>query len=322
MTLPDDWLIHKRELYTHFTEGKAALDNGFAELERAGYINKRLIRDGHGHIMATEYTVFESAEMNDVPKSENRITVKPTEIRKSDNGPKSDYPKSDELLSDNRTLLNTDLTKDLEEPKTENYKYTKNGSSSSNTTTTIISNFLRECRTLGFVISGKKARSLLESGINPEWLSGPECFPSFIAAFVSEAYQDKADYERKRLFISALTWEDKREEYQDWLEKQKAKAEKKRQKEEAESERQRKEALQLATPKPSSCLNCGAELPLDTDLCPKCDHYSAWDDETGAYVAQKRFDFAELMRGMREKGRISNDQIGDVDIDQYFREPE
>jgi hypothetical protein len=46
MTLPDDWLICKQELYTHFAEGKAALDTGFKELETTGYINSGLIFPG------------------------------------------------------------------------------------------------------------------------------------------------------------------------------------------------------------------------------------------------------------------------------------
>jgi hypothetical protein len=61
-------LSANRSYTPHFSEGKAALDTGFKELETAGYINKRLLRDGHGHITATEYTVYESAEMNNPPK--------------------------------------------------------------------------------------------------------------------------------------------------------------------------------------------------------------------------------------------------------------
>jgi ribosomal protein L40E len=160
----------------------------------------------------------------------------------------------------------------------------------------------------------------LEAGLNPEWLSGPGCFPSFIAAFINEAYQDKAGYERTRLFLAALTWEDKQAEYQAWLGEQQAAAERSRKCEETEAERQRVATLRLATPKPVSCLNCGAGLPPDTDLCPKCDHYSRWDDESGAYTAQKRFDFSELTREFRKKHRISNDNVPAGDMAQYFRE--
>jgi hypothetical protein len=97
MTLPDDWLLCKQELYTHFAEGRSALDAGFRELEDAGYIKKRLLRDERGRIVATEYTVYESAEMNDEPKAAEPIAV-------------------------NQQLLSTKSTKDLEGPSTKKEK--------------------------------------------------------------------------------------------------------------------------------------------------------------------------------------------------------
>jgi hypothetical protein len=98
MTLPDDWIIRKQELYTHFTEGRAALDTGFAELETAGYVHKGWLRDDHGHIMGAEYTVYESAGMNNLPNVENQQSV----------APNVDYP-----IAGNQQLLNTDITKNL-----------------------------------------------------------------------------------------------------------------------------------------------------------------------------------------------------------------
>jgi hypothetical protein len=326
MTLPDDWLICKQELYTHFAEGKAALDTGFKELEASGYINKRLLRDGHGHITATEYTVYESAELNVLPKSENRKTVKP----------EADSPFSDLPLSVNRTLLNTDSTKDLVEPNTEGgpnteNKFIKNDDRSSSskgsnlrknqatTTTAIIFNFQRECEQLGFPITGARARSVLKTGLDPAWLTGPGSFPAYIAAYVDNAYSDKAPDERLKLFLSALTWEDKQEEYRDFLEKQKTQAGKNA---ETEADRQRKEAKRTATPRPAVCGNCGAALPSGGELCPACDHYAVWDDEQEKYVFQKRFDFSRFVRVFRReqgKHRIANDSVADEDIDKYFR---
>jgi hypothetical protein len=331
MTLPDDWVICKQELYTHFAEGKAALDTGFKELESSGYINKRLLRDGHGHITATEYTVYESAEMNDSPKSENRKTVKPEA-----DSPKSDLPKSDKPLSDNRTLLNTDNTKDLVRPNTEN-KFIKNyggGSISSSskgvglkkdqptTTTTITLNFQRECEQLGFSISGARARSILKKGLDPAWLTGPCSFPAYIVAYVDNAYSDKAPDERLKLFLSAMTWEDKQAEYRDFLEKQETQAGKKAG---TETDRQRKEAKRISTPRPTVCGNCGAAMPSGGEMCPACDHYAVWDDDREKYVFQKRFDFsgfAKVFKGKQGNHRIANDNVADEDIDKYFTEAE
>jgi hypothetical protein len=322
MTLPDDWVIRKQELYTHFAEGKAALDTGFKELEAAGYINKRLLRDGHGHITAAEYTVYESAEMNNPPKSENRKTVKPGTV-----SPKSDLPKSVEPLSDNRTLLKTDSTKDLVVPNTENNKFIKNDDSSSKeaglnknqptTTTSIILNFQRECNQLGFLITGARARSILKTGFDPAWFTGPGSFPAYIAAYVDNAYSDKAPDERLKLFLSALTWEDKQAEYRDFLEKQRTQGGKKA---ETEADRQRKEAKRKATPRPTVCGNCGAAMPSGGDLCPACDHYAEWDGEQEKYVFQKRVDFSEFTKVFKKKHRIGNDNMAAGDIDKYFRE--
>jgi hypothetical protein len=334
MTLPDDWVICKQELYTHFAEGKAALDTGFKELEASGYINKRLLRDAHGHIMATEYTVYESAEMNVPPKSENRKTVKPEA-----DSPFSDLPKSVQPLSVNRTLLNTDSTKDLVRPNTEGgpnteNKFIKNDDRSSSkgaglrknqatTTTAIVLNFQRECEQLGFPVTGARARSVLKTGLDPAWFTGPGSFPAYIAAYVDNAYSDKAPDERLKLFLSALAWEDKQEEYRDFLEKRKTQAGKKAG---TETARQRKEAKRGAAQLPAVCGNCGAAMPSGGEMCPACDHYAVWDDEREKYTFQKRFDFSGLIKVFKKKQgqghRIANDNVADEDIDKYFTEAE
>jgi ribosomal protein L40E len=318
MTLPDDWIIRKQELYNHFLEGKAALDTGFKELETAGYINKRLLRDGHGYITAPEYTVYESAEMNGSPKSENRKPVK-----QKAGSPKSDYP-----ISDNRPLLKTDSTKDLVELNTENNKFIKNGSSSNGaglkkkqlTTTTIISNFQKECERLGFSITEAKARSILKTGLDPAWFTGPGSFPAYIAAYVDNAYSDKAPDERLKLFLSALTWEDKQEEYRGFLKEQEIQAGENRQKAETEAEQQRKAAMRKSAPLSTVCGNCGAALPSGSITCQKCNYFATWDNKQEKYIFVKGVDFSELVKGVKKKHRIANDNAGEDDIDKYFRE--
>jgi hypothetical protein len=159
----------------------------------------------------------------------------------------------------------------------------------------------------------------LKTGFNPEWLTGPCSFPAFIAAVVNNgSYADRAQDERLKLFLSALTWEDKQEEYKDWLEKRRTGADKKRREAETEAGRQRKEAKRAATSRPAVCGNCGAAMPSDGELCPACDHYAVWDDGKETYVFQRRFDFSGFAKAFRKKHRISNDHIDDTS--QYFRE--
>jgi hypothetical protein len=189
------------------------------------------------------------------------------------------------------------------------------------TTNDIIFNFQRECNQLGFSITGARARSILKTGLDPAWFTGSASFSAYIAAYVDNSYSDKVPDERLKLFLSALTWEDKQEEYRDFLEKRGIQAGKKA---ETEADRQRKEAKRTATPRPTVCGNCGAALPAGGELCPACDHYAAWDDKQEGYIFQKRFDFSKVITvSWKKQGRghrIANDNVADEDIDKYFRE--
>jgi hypothetical protein len=60
MTLPDDWKIQKEELYSHFTEGRDALDKAFRELINVGYIKNERLRDEAGKIIGFRFVVKES----------------------------------------------------------------------------------------------------------------------------------------------------------------------------------------------------------------------------------------------------------------------
>ena len=92
MTLPDDWKIHKSELYSHFTEGRDALDNAFKELISAGYVQYKKTRDDKNKITGHEYTVYESAPLPGNP------------------------------LPGNPQLLSTDINEVLSIPSTDNTK--------------------------------------------------------------------------------------------------------------------------------------------------------------------------------------------------------
>jgi hypothetical protein len=95
MTLPDSWKIRKVELYSHFTEGRDALDAAFKELEAAGYIESKEVREA-GKFAGYDYTVNESCGK---PVPGKPYTVKP--------GPENPH------------LLKTDLSKDLKKVSTE-----------------------------------------------------------------------------------------------------------------------------------------------------------------------------------------------------------
>jgi hypothetical protein len=95
MTLPDSWKIRKVELYSHFTEGRDALDAAFKELEAAGYIESKEVREA-GKFARFDYTVNESCGK---PVPGKPYTVKP--------------------VPENPHLLKTDLSKDLRKVRTK-----------------------------------------------------------------------------------------------------------------------------------------------------------------------------------------------------------
>ena len=108
MTLPDDWKIYKQEIFTHFSEGKNALDSAFKELERLGYISKEKAKNEKGQFVGWDYTIYESAtEDIETDCMENRV---------------SDLPKSE-----NRQLLNTDSLQNTEKQSTEKQEFFDNG---------------------------------------------------------------------------------------------------------------------------------------------------------------------------------------------------
>lgn len=62
MTLPSDWKIYKSELFSHFSEGKGALQTAFKELEDNGYIESFQERDERGKFAGIQYIIYESSQ--------------------------------------------------------------------------------------------------------------------------------------------------------------------------------------------------------------------------------------------------------------------
>lgn len=58
LSLPEDWEIHKSEVWKHFSNGRDAVYRAFEELERKGYIQGKKYRDKLGRFQH-QYTVYE-----------------------------------------------------------------------------------------------------------------------------------------------------------------------------------------------------------------------------------------------------------------------
>lgn len=83
MTLPDSWAIYKSEIYSHFAEGRQAIDTAFKELEKFGYIAKTPKRGIGGKLSGWDFTVYETpqtlqeTDLRETDSPENRNTVNP-----------------------------------------------------------------------------------------------------------------------------------------------------------------------------------------------------------------------------------------------------
>lgn len=110
MTLPDNWEIHKNELFSHFTEGRDSLNTAFKELIDNGYIKQEITRDEHNCFAPAKYIVYESS-VDWKPVTGNPLTGTP------DTG-------NPQLLSTN-SLPNTDKQKTNKDSVTNRSKDAK-----------------------------------------------------------------------------------------------------------------------------------------------------------------------------------------------------
>jgi hypothetical protein len=56
MSLPDDWEVHLRDLFTRSRSGRKPTQAALVELEKAGYVKKE---QGKNYRRNTKYTVYE-----------------------------------------------------------------------------------------------------------------------------------------------------------------------------------------------------------------------------------------------------------------------
>jgi hypothetical protein len=107
------------------------------------------------------------------------------------------------------------------------------------------------------------ALKIQNCGIAPEWFVGPYSFLEFSAATVRKKYPDKDDDGLKPLYISAVTsWDDLREAYPAWRNKQEKKA---------KAEAHNKTVEKAKNNPPKNC-QCNGQLITNGTLyrCIKC----------------------------------------------------
>ena len=109
LSLPDSWDYTTRGLASICKEGVDGIRATVRELENAGYIIRRRVRDQSGQVRSMEYTVFEQPRK---PEPENPVQAKPEREK-----PVQAKPAQEKPAQENPAQLNT---KEIKKEETNN----------------------------------------------------------------------------------------------------------------------------------------------------------------------------------------------------------
>ena len=114
LSLPDTWDYTTRGLASICKEGVDGIRATVRELENAGYIIRRRVRDQSGQMRGMEYTVFEQPQK---PEPENPVQAEPEREKPVQAKPAQEKPAQEKPAQENPAQLNT------KETNNENSKY-------------------------------------------------------------------------------------------------------------------------------------------------------------------------------------------------------
>lgn len=109
--LPDDWVLNMRDLTNRATDGRDSLYSGIKELEKYGYCAKVMQRNPDGTIAGYAYEICDKSVFQ--PFTENPGTDVPQPENPYTENPDTEKPYTENPDTENPTLINTNLTKDL-----------------------------------------------------------------------------------------------------------------------------------------------------------------------------------------------------------------
>ncbi|MBQ7299792.1 MAG: helix-turn-helix domain-containing protein [Clostridia bacterium] len=111
LSLPEDWDYTTKGLSMICKDGVDSICSTVKELENAGYVKRRRIRDAHGRLTEVEYTILEKPEPPDnseePPKRENPVLDNPVLEKPVLDFPEQEKPKQGEPEQENPAQLNT-----------------------------------------------------------------------------------------------------------------------------------------------------------------------------------------------------------------------
>ena len=109
LSLPDDWDYTTKGLAMICKDGVDSICSTVRELENAGYIQRRRVRDSHGRLAEIEYTILERpAETAPSPKRENPVLENPVLEKPEQEKPEQENPVQLNTKKSNTKELKTD----------------------------------------------------------------------------------------------------------------------------------------------------------------------------------------------------------------------
>lgn len=107
LSMPDDWVFYMDELMTHAADGRDSFRSGFNELKKAGYVERKPIKDEVTKKIKEWETIVHEIPiepLTDIPQVEKPLTGN---------------PQMEKPQVENPTLLNTDINQVLNKPNTD-----------------------------------------------------------------------------------------------------------------------------------------------------------------------------------------------------------
>ena len=109
LSLPDDWDYTTKGLAMICKDGVDSICSTVRELENAGYIQRRRVRDSHGRLAEIEYTILERpAETAPPTKRENPVLENPVLEKPEQEKPEQENPVQLNTKKSNTKELKTD----------------------------------------------------------------------------------------------------------------------------------------------------------------------------------------------------------------------
>ena len=122
LSLPEEWNYTVRGLAAICKEGVDCIGAALRELETAGYLKRKKLRDDRGRITDTEYVIYEFPQAkpyNDKPDADKPDTDKPDTPLPHTGSPDTEKPYMDEPPTENPAQYNTNINKYKKELNTD-----------------------------------------------------------------------------------------------------------------------------------------------------------------------------------------------------------